>query len=200
LYNFNNIFLNYLTYSFINISALRVYLRYSEDWMTQSGIEFGKSVTTLPGGQIIHYADKYVMFYIFGNQASVLHSNIPSPQIQSTLISPNQYTTPLIQECNNILKTTFSKESLPEVTGVAWGTWNAPFRLHSARNLQTLESSSNIFDVMNSVMFPFGRDGNFYILSNEIGLNAAWCEGSIENVDYFLNVKYNEPLFGPTQL
>lgn len=200
LYNFNNIFLNYLTYSFINISALRVYLRYSEDWMTQSGIEFGKSVTTLPGGQIIHYADKYVMFYIFGNQASVLHSNIPSPQIQSTLISPNQYTTPLIQECNNILKTTFSKESLPEVTGIAWATWNAPFRLHSARNLQTLESSTNIFDVMNSVMFPFGRDGNFYILSNEIGLNAAWCEGSIENVDYFLNVKYNEPLFGPTQL
>lgn len=200
LYNFNNIFLNYLTYSFINISALRVYLRYSEDWMTQSGIEFGKSVTTLPGGQIIHYADKYVMFYIFGNQANVLYSNIPSPQIQSTLISPNQYTAPLIQECNNILKTTFSKESLPEVTGVAWATWNAPFRLHSARNLQTLESSTNIFDVMNSVMFPFGRDGNFYILSNEIGLNAAWCEGSIENVDYFLNVKYNEPLFGPTQL
>jgi hypothetical protein len=200
LYNFNNIFLNHLTYSFINVSAIRVFLRYSEDWMTQSGIHFGKSVTTLPGGQIIHYDDKYVMFYIFGNQANVLHSNMPSPQIQSTLISPNQYTAPLIQECNNILKTTFSRESLPEVTGIAWATWNAPFRLHSARNLQTLESSTNIFDVMNNVMFPFGKDGNFYILSNEIGLNAAWCEGSVENVDYFLNVKYNEPLFGPTQL
>ena len=200
LYNFNNKYLNHLTYSFINLSATRIFLRYSEDWMTQSGINFGKSVTTLPGGQIIHYADKYIMFYIFGNQASVLYSNIPSPQIQRTLIAPNQLTQPLIQECNNILKTTFSRESLPDVTGIAWATWNAPFRLHAARNLQTLESSSNIFEVMNDVMFPFGRDGNFYIVSNEIGLNAAWCEGSVENVDYLLNVKYNEPLFGTTQI
>jgi hypothetical protein len=200
LYDFNNRYLSDLTYSFISIPALRIYVRYSEDWMSAKGIEFGKSVTTLPGGQIIHYADKYVMFYIFGNQSNVLYSNIPSPQIQSTLIRPNKSNTPLIEECNNILKTTFSIESLPEVTGVAWATWNAPFRLHSARNLETLESSTNILDIMNTIMFPFGIDGNFYVVSNEVGLNAAWCEGSIENVDYFLNVKYNEPLFGLTQL
>lgn len=46
-------------------------------------------------------------------------------------------------------------------------------------------------------MFPFGKNGNFYVLSNEVGLNTGWCEGSLENVDYFLNQCYNQPLFGP---
>lgn len=200
LYDFNNEFLKYLEYSFINISAVRVFIRYSEDWMSNMGIGFGKSITTENGGQIIHYANKYVMFYIFGNQGSNIYSKMPSPQIQSKLIIQDESNTPLIQECNNILKKTFSIISLPQVTGIAWATWVAPFRLHTARNLQTLSSSNTILDMMNIMMFPFGINGNFYIMSNEIGLNAAWCEGSVENVDYFLNMKYNEPLFGPMRL
>jgi hypothetical protein len=200
LYDFNSDFLNYLSYSFINLSAIRIFIRYSNDWMSNMGIGFGKSVTTDDGGQIIHYADKYVMFYVFGAQSSLLHSKMPSPQIQSTLISPNPSNNELIQSCNDILKKTFSMSALPPVTGVAWATWVAPFRLHAARNLQTLSSSNTIFDMMNIMMFPFGINGNFYVMSNEIGLNAAWCEGSVENVDYFLNTKYNEPLFGTTRL
>lgn len=200
LYNFNADFLNYLSYSFINISAIRIFIRYSSDWMSNMGIGFGKSITTDDGGQIIHYADKYVMFYVFGAQSSLLHSKMPSPHIQSTLISPNPSNNELINSCNDILKKTFSMSALPPVTGVAWATWIAPFRLHSARNLHTLSSSTTIFDMMNIMMFPFGANGNFYIVSNEIGLNAAWCEGSVENVDYLLNMKYNEPLFGTTRL
>ena len=200
LYDFNADFLNYLSYSFINFSAIRIFIRYSSDWMSNMGIGFGKSVTTGNGGQIIHYADKYVMFYAFGAQSSLLHSKMPSPQIQSTLISPNASNNELIQTCNDIIKKTFSMSVLPEVTGVAWATWVAPFRLHAARNLQTLSSSNTIFDMMNIMMFPFGKNGNFYVMSNEIGLNAGWCEGSLENVDYFLNTKYNEPLFGTTRL
>ena len=200
LYNFNSNFLNYLSYSFINLSAIRIFVRYSDDWMSNIGIGFGKSVTTGDGGQIIHYADKYVMFYVFGAQSSLLHSKMPSPQIQSTLISPNASNNELIQTCNDIIKKTFSMSVLPDVTGVAWATWIAPFRLHAARNLQTLSSSNTIYDMMNIIMFPFGINGNFYVMSNEIGLNTAWCEGSLENVDYFLNTKYNEPLFGTSRL
>jgi hypothetical protein len=200
LYNFNDNYLNYLSYSFINLSAIRIFIRYSYDWMSNRGIGFGKSVTTNDGGQIIHYADKYVMFYVLGTQAALLHSKMPSPQIQSTLISPNASNNELIQTCNDIIKQTFSITSLPTVTGVAWATWVAPFRLHTARNMQSLSSSNTIFDMMNIMMFPFGINGNFYVMSNEIGLNAAWCEGSVENVDYFLKTKYNEPLFGTTRL
>ena len=49
-------------------------------------------------------------------------------------------------------------------------------------------------------MFPYGKKGNMYILSNEVGFNSLWVEGSIENVDYFLNKMYNTPLFGPPQI
>lgn len=200
LYNFNSDYLNYLLNSFIPLSAIRIFIRYSEDWMSNMGIDFGKSVNTEDGGQIIHYADKYIMLYILGVETSLVYSRIPPPQLQSTLINPNTSNNELIQTCNNIFKKTFSVESLPEVTGVAWASWIAPFRFHTARNLQTLSSSNTMFDMMNIMMFPFGINGNFYVMSNEIGMNGAWCEGSVENVDYFLNTKYNEPLFGPTRL
>jgi len=201
IYKFNNIYVNYLEYSFINFDALRIYLRYDEDWMTENGIELGKSVTTLPGGQIIHYDDKYVMFYVFNSQSNVLYSKIPSRQIQKELIKPPIETYPLIKECNKILKTIFNiTKDLPKVTGIAWATWIAPFRLYTARNLQTLDNSTTLVSLLDKLMFPFGMNGNFYVMSNEIGLNTAWCEGSIENVDYFLNKKYNQPLFGPVML
>ena len=201
IYDFNNEYEHYFKYSFININAVRIYLRYSEDWMTNNGVGFGKSVTTLPGGQIIHYDDKYVMFYIFGSQSNVLHSKIPSfKQVQKELIKPTPETNPLIEECIKILKTTFNITELPKVTDIAWATWSESVRIHAARNLQSLDDSETMFTMMNKLMFPFGRNGNFYIMSNEIGLNSAWCDGSIENVDYFLHKKYNQNLFGPDML
>jgi hypothetical protein len=170
--------------------------------MTSRGIGFGKSITTLPGGQIIHYDDKYVMFYIFGSQSNVIHSKIPSfKQVQKELVKPSSETNPLIEECLQILKKTFNiTTALPPVTDISWATWVEPFRIHAARNLQTLDGTDTVFTIMNKLMFPFGRNGNFYVLSNEIGLNAAWCDGSIENVDYFLHKKYNQQLFGPDLL
>jgi hypothetical protein len=89
---------------------------------------------------------------------------------------------------------------LPKVTDIAWATWSEPIRIHAARNLQSLDDSDTMFTIMNKLMFPFGRNGNFYIMSNEIGLNSTWCDGSIENVDYFLHKKYNQNLFGPDML
>lgn len=198
IFNFNNDYTSYLKNSFIQLSALRIFLRYSHDWMTDIGIGFGRSVTTLPGGQIIHYADKYVMFYVFGSQANVLYSKIPKNQIQKELIKPNIETFELINECNKIIKQTFHlKSDLPDVTDIAWASWIAPFRIYSARNLQTLDNTENLVNLFDKLMFPFGKNGNFYVLSNEVGLNTGWCEGSLENVDYFLNQCYNQPLFGP---
>lgn len=202
IYDFNNEYQNYFKHSFIPLNAVRIYLRFSEDWMTNNGIGFGKSVTTLPGGQIIHYDDKYIMFYIFGSQSNVLHSKIPSfKQVQKELVKPSSETTPLIEECLQILKKTFNiTTALPPVTDISWATWIEPFRIHAARNLQTLDDTDTVFTIMNKLMFPFGRNGNFYVLSNEIGLNSAWCDGSVENIDYFLHKKYNQQLFGPELL
>lgn len=202
IYDFNNEYQNYFKYSFTPLNPVRIYLRFSEDCMTNNGIGFGKSVTTLPGGQIIHYDNKYVMFYIFGSQSNVLHSKIPSRnQVQKELVKPSSETNPLIEECLQILKKTFNiTTALPLVTDIAWATWIEPVRIHTARNLQTLDDADTIFTIMNKLMFPFGRNGNFYILSNEIGLNAAWCDGSVENVDYFLHKRYNQQLFGPALL
>jgi hypothetical protein len=54
--------------------------------------------------------------------------------------------------------------------------------------------------MLDKLMYSFGKRWTFYVMSNEIGLNTAWCEGSVENVDYFLNKMYNQPLFGPVML
>lgn len=202
IYDFDNEYQNYFKYSFISINAMRIYLRFSKDWMTEQGIGFGKSVTTLPGGQIIHYDDKYVMFYSFGSQSNVLHSKIPSlKQVQKKLVKPTSESMPLINECLKILKITFNiTTELPVVTDIAWATWCEPFRIYAARNIQTLDDSDTLFTLNDNLMFPFGRNGKFYIMSNEIGFNAAWCDGSIENVDCFFNKKYNQQLFGPELL
>ena len=201
IYDFNNEYQNYFKNSFIPINAVKIYLRFSEDWMTNNGIGLGKSVSTLSGCQIIHYAEKYVLFSIFGSQSNVLHNKIPSlKQIQKKLIKPTIETYPLLEECIKILKKTFNITEFPEVTDLAWATWIEPVKIHAARNLQSLDDSDTVFTMTNKVMFPFGRSGNFYIMSNEIGLSAGWCDGSVENVDYFLHNKYNQKLFGPDML
>ena len=192
IYNFSN---TYYINSFIPISALRIYLRYSTDWMTGRGIGLGKTITTLDGGQIIHYADKYIMFYIIGYQSNVFLSTLPR-QIQYKLIVPEPSTYQLIDRCNKVLKTTFDiKDDLPLVTDIAWAYWNDAFSMYSARNLQTFDTTFSLVDIFNRLMFPFGKHGNFYVVSNEIGMNTGWCEGSLENVDYLCNQKYKQPLF-----
>jgi len=201
IYKFNNQYFNYFTNSFISLNALRIYLRYSSDWMTAKGIGFGKSVTTQNDCQIIHYADKYVMFYVYGSQTNVLRSKIPSRQIQKKLVKPTAETYPLIIECNKILKIMFNvNEDLPPVTDIAWVYWSDPASMYAARNFQTLDNTDTLMSLLDKLMFPFGIDGNFYVVSNEIGLNSGWCEGSLENVDYLCNQKYNQPLFGPDML
>jgi hypothetical protein len=47
-------------------------------------------------------------------------------------------------------------------------------------------------------MFPYGKGGNFYVLENSSSFNSAWCEGSLEIVDFYLNLMYGQPLFGET--
>ena len=168
IYDFNNEYQNYFKNSFIPINAVKIYLRFSEDWMTNNGIGLGKSVSTLSGCQIIHYAEKYVLFSIFGSQSNVLHNKIPSlKQIQKKLIKPTIETYPLLEECIKILKKTFNITEFPEVTDLAWATWIEPVKIHAARNLQSLDDSDTVFTMTNKVMFPFGRSGNFYIMSNE---------------------------------
>jgi hypothetical protein len=45
-------------------------------------------------------------------------------------------------------------------------------------------------------MFPYGKDGNFYILENGMSFNTTWNEGSLELIDFYFNLIYNQPLFG----
>ena len=47
-----------------------------------------------------------------------------------------------------------------------------------------------------NIMFPYGKDGNFYVLESNSSFNTGWCEGSLEIVDFYLNLIYNQLLFG----
>jgi hypothetical protein len=175
---------------------MRIYLKFETDWMTENGIGFGKSITTLNGSQLIHYSDKVLMFYAFNTQTSKLYNLIPNNiQIQKEMISPDFSTNSLIDECIKIIKETYGIDSLPKVNGIAYASWIHPIRCYTGRNLQTIKNES-LYDTLMNIMFPYGKDGNFYVLENNSSFNAAWCEGSLEIVDFYLNLIYGQPLFG----
>lgn len=168
------------------------------DWMTENGIGFGKSITTLNGAQLIHYSKNILMFYSFNNQTSKLYGLLPDNiQIQKEMIIPNQNHQELINECRNIIIKTYgiTDNQLPVINGLAYASWIHPIRCFSGRNLQTLDGET-LYDSLIKIMFPYGRYGNFYVLENNSSFNAAWCEGSLEIVDFYLNLIYNQNLFG----
>ena len=196
IHKFSNSYLNICENSFVNFQIMRVYLKFETDWMTEMGIGFGKSITTLNGSQLIHYADKVLMFYAFNTQGTKLYNFLPNNiQIQKEMIEPNDTTKLFIDECTKIIKLSYNIDTLPKINGLAYSSWVHPIRCFSGRNLQTLKNES-LYDSLMDIMFPYGKDGNFYVLENNSSFNVAWCEGSLEIVDFYLNLIYNEPLFG----
>jgi hypothetical protein len=196
IHKFSNPYLNICENSFVNFQIIRIFLKFDTDWMTERGIGFGKSITTLNGGQLIHYADKVLMFYGFSTQCTKLYNYLPDNiQIQKEMIEPNESTKLLIDECISIIKKSYNIDILPNINGIAYANWIHPIRCFTGRNLQTQKNES-LYDTLINIMFPYGKDGNFYVLENNSSFNAAWCEGSLEIVDFYLNLIYNEPLFG----
>ena len=104
---------------------------------------FGKSITTLNGAQLIHYADKVLMFYAFNTQCTRLYNFFPNNiQIQKEIIEPNDSTKLLIEECTKIIKLSYNADTLPNIDGIAYASWIHPIRCFSGRNLQTLHLCS----------------------------------------------------------
>ena len=196
IHKFSNPYLNLCENSFVNFQIMRIFLKFETDWMTEMGIGFGKSITTLNGAQLIHYAPNVLMLYAFSTQCSKLYNFFPNNiQIQKEMIEPNESTKLLIDECKNIIKTSYNVDTLPNINGIAYASWIHPIRCFTGRNLQTLKGGS-LYDSLMDIMFPYGKDGNFYVLENNSSFNAAWCEGSLEIVDFYLNLIYNQHLFG----
>jgi hypothetical protein len=196
IHNFSNSYLNLCENSFVNYNIIRIYLKFKTDWMTEMGIGFGKSITTLNGSQLIHYSDKVLMFYGFSAQCTKLYNLLPKNiQIQKEMIQPNDSTKLLIEECIKIIKMSYGVKTLPNINGIAYASWIHPFRTYTGRNLQTLKSES-LYDILMNTMFPYGKDGNFYVLENNSCFNSGWCEGSLEIVDFYFNLIYNQVLFG----
>ena len=196
IHNFSNSYLNLCENSFIDVQIIRIYLKFETDWMTEMGIGFGKSITTLNGSQLIHYSDKVLMFYAFSTQCSKLYNFLPKNiQIQKEMIQPNESTKLLIDECIKIIKMSYGVKILPNINGIAYASWIRPICWFTGRNLQTLKSES-LYDSLMNIMFPYGKDGNFYVLQNSSSFNTGWCEGSLEIVDFYLNLIYNQLLFG----
>lgn len=190
--NYENIINN----SFNGIPLVRIFLYFKEDWMKKDGMIFGKSVTTLDGGQLIYYDNNIMMFYGLGTQASKLFGKMPpNKQIQKEMIGPNFENKELIDECLNIIKISFNKDILPEVLGIAYANWIHPVRFYTGRNVQTLANNS-LYDDIISIMFPYGKKGKFYVFDNGASFNNGWAEGSLEIIDFFFNLLYKQPLFG----
>lgn len=201
IHNFSNEYLNICENSFVNFQIMRIYIRFEgdNDWLSQRNIGFGKSITTLNGAQLIHYANNILMFYAFNTQGSKLFGLLPDNiQIQKDMITPdNIIHGPLIDECRIIISKTYdiNDSDIPNINGIAYASWIHPIRCFSGRNLQNLKNES-LYDTLMKIMFPYGMNGKFYILENNTSFNAAWCEGSLEIVDFFFNLIYKTDLFG----
>jgi hypothetical protein len=197
IHNFPNKYENLCRNSFVKFTPIRIYLKFDTDWMTEKGIGFGVSFTTLNGAQLIHYSDKVLMFYGFGTQTSKLFNYFPENiQIQKEMIKPNNSHKLLIEECIKIIKTSYGVDTLPSINGIAYATWISPVSFFSGRNQQTLKYES-LYDQIMQIMFPYGKDGNFYVFDNSASFNAGWNDGSMELVDFYMNIFYGTPLFGP---
>jgi hypothetical protein len=193
---FENSYRNLLYNSFVPIHLAEYYLVFEYDWMTQDGIGFGISITTLDGAQLIHYAPNVLQIYATDSLASKIDGLLPSnKQIQIELIPPSPEAQQFIDALLSTVKQTFGKNVLPVVTGFSYCSWVNCVKFLSNRNLQTQQITS-LYDSIQQIMYPFGKQGNFYVVDNANSFNSSWAEGSLEIVDLLFNQLYNEPLFG----
>ena len=196
IHNFPKPYFNLCENSFVKFQVMRIFLKFETDWMTENGIAFGKTITSSEGGQLIHFADKVLMFYAFSTQCTKLYNFFPNnKQIQKDIISPNVENQPLIDECVSIIKSTYGINTISNVNGLAYASWISPVKFFSGRNLQALKDDT-LYDQIDKIMCPYGINGNFYILENGASFNAGWNEGSIELADILLHNKFGQPLFG----
>jgi hypothetical protein len=191
-----NIFLN----NFTNLPPNRFYIVFEDSWMEDINLAYGKSVTTLPAGQLIHYAPKVMLVYTLSNQTTKLKSLIPNNQpIQKTLVAPNASNQALIDELLDIITQTFNLDFKPKIKGILWATWVEPLKFWAPRNKQTLKDQS-LYEIGQQIMYPFKEDKSFVVLENNSSFNPGWTEGSLEIVDFYMHQNYNSNLDGYLEL
>ncbi len=196
IHNFQNYYQNLIVNQFQNVSLSRFYLMFEEDWMFKNNIGFGKTISTLDGGQFIHYDYKVLQIYAADALASKFIGLLPpGGQIQRELISPNETNQELIDALLDSIKLTYGINDLPKVVGISYCVWKSCAKILVNRNMQTCEFSS-LYNTIIDFMYPYGMQGNFYVVENAVSFNNGWTEGSLEIVDLLFNQLYEEPLFG----
>lgn len=201
VYDWKPSFLSLLKYDFVPIRLARIYLKFSEDWMTQLGIGFGSSTSNNNQGKIIHYSDKIVMIYNIMDIGTYSYGLCPPNKvIQKEMVPPNPENQPLIDGNLQFLKENFGLTELPPVELVSWAFWIEPINLWTGGVNQQTQNRLPIFDNLIEIMFPFGQKGRFYNITNDISLNQGWVEGSLEIVDMFMNFKYGQNIEGWREL
>ena len=195
IHNFQNYYNNLILNEFQYLSLSRYYLVFEEDWMLQRGIGYGKTTSTLDGGQFIHYDYKVLQIYATDALTSKFAGITPIGQLQKEVIKPNNTNQPLIDALLQSVKKTYGVEELPNVIGISYCIWRSCAKILVNRNLQSNQITS-LNNTINDFMYPYGKQGNFYVVENAISYNNTWAEGSIEIVDYLFNQLYGEPLFG----
>lgn len=193
---FQSSYINTINNSYVPFHLARYFLVFEEDWMLKDGIGFGRSVTTVDGAQLIHWAPKVLQIYAADSLASKIDGLLPlGKQLQQEVIPPFPEAQPFIDTLLSTVKQVFGKDELPKVTGFSYCSWVSCVRFLANRNLQTQQVTS-LYDTIQDVLYPFGKQGNFYVMDNATSFNTTWAEGSLEIVDFLFNQLYNEPLFG----
>lgn len=198
IHKFNHVYNSICENNFVTYQSIRIFLHFETDWMNKYGIGYGRSITSLNGSQLIHYSENVLMFYALSSNCSKLYGLLPDNiQIQREMVEPNEKHFPLIEECIQIIQKTYGiyDDEIKKIKGISYASWSNSIRCYSGRNTQTL-SDDTLYDILLQIMFPYGENGNFYVLENSSSFNSTWCEGSIELVDFFMNKKYNHDLFG----
>lgn len=198
IHNFPNYYNNLIFNKFEYITISRYFLIFEEDWLLQRGIGYGKTISTLDGGQFIHYDYKILQIYAINNLNYKFAGFIESlGQIQKEVIPPNNTNQPLIDALLESVKQTYGVDKIPKVVGISYCVWKNCAKFLTNCNLQS-EKLTSLYETINNFMYPYGKKGNFYVIENAVSYNNAWVEGSLEMVDYLFKDLYEEPLFGET--
>ena len=205
--SFTNDYLSLVNNNLTKIPAIKFFFKYNKNqWWKKMGFKAGRNITTLPCAQIWFYNEDTILIYSLCESAIFWANSIPCyEQNDFVNISKNK---------NNNVK--FIAEHMTELFKKVFEIYNKddiinlPDEIgwHYSYNACCIWNTLNYNDfkrkptteLMNDIIYPYGKNGNIFCLNTDISLNQQWMEGGLELVDDFILTNYKvKPLIKNTK-
>ena len=192
-YDYKNKIINNLTVN----SAIKFFLKYNKNqWWKEMGFKSGHCVTTLPCSQVWFYDENTIMIYAMSDAAIFWANYIPYYKQNDFLkISniKNKNIKFIINQIIELLKKMFEIYNENNIIDLPDEiSWNYCYNTSSVWNTLNYKEfkKKSTTELMNDIIYPYGKEGNIYYLNNDVSLNQGWMEGGLEVVDDFILDNY----------